>query len=678
MAVERLDADKTTLLVPTLLVIVWLARFLPLLLPDARLWGINHLQFLPPLQVVIFAVAGLAGLALFLPPLRAWSEAAFERTSSVLMDRPRRGRWLAFAAVAAAMFWFFRMPTNFLGDGYTIINNLGGPLPAVIKWSEVGAISLVKFVSRLLPYEGLARGEYAYAIVSAISGGITLFLFFLISYELGEEKKDRLFLWFLLTFSGWMLLFFGYVENYPVLWPVVAGYMLVSIRCLAGKQSLALPTIFLLLVLGLHLQTIFLAPSYLALLLSRSVSARWYRRYRTTIRIALGLLGIAAAVLLVNRYRQSLELRTFFVPPFAGRPLTPHYFLFSPSHLLDMIDELSLLIPIWPALVVLGRIRLKGLMADPLDRFLLLVSGGGLLMLAILDPRLGLGRDWDLFALAGFGPMLYLGRRAIGNMRAASWLFLPLTAMALIAVFPYFAVNLSYRPSLAYYEWLLRLDWRQSRPGLIVLRDYFINSGDISRAKAIDQQIYDMFPTIRLARRASDLSLVGRFDEALSLADSVYHIDPYSAEAYNLRGIIYLRMGDYRKAIADMKQSIELAQYDARTQVNLAQAYYNIGRPDSMWIYLRRALKLNPASGQVLQGFAMAFLGQGQYDSAYVYGLQTIQADSTISNGYLAAVVSSYRAGNMARARKYLGRFVDMASPGEDRERALQMLKQIP
>ncbi|MDD4050612.1 MAG: hypothetical protein PHR28_01770 [candidate division Zixibacteria bacterium] len=672
---DRQAVSKTGLI---LAAIIWAAHLLPFALPETRVWGFDHLLFLPSGYTVIFIVLGAAALTIMAwPPARRFADRLFgSAADAILVDRPSYIRWAAVAAGSLVVFWFARLPLSLLGDGYSVVHNISAKIPVVIKWSEMGAVSIVHFVSTLLPYSGLERGEYAYAIVSVVSGALTVFVFLAIAFELGRDGRSRLFAFCLLLFSGWTLLFFGYTENYPVLWPVVAAYTYFSIRYLRGKTNLILPLIFLIAAVVLHLQAVFLLPSLILLLISRGKGKTWYRRFRKTLWTAAVVVLIGGVAIFYMAYQRSIAFRSFFVPPFDGRPLTPDYFLFSPGHLLDIINEITLLIPLWPLAFAIGRREWREVFGDIALRFLLLICLGGVVLLLALEPKLGMARDWDLFALAGLGPMIILIMALLSSER---WrpLFPGLALLALGLSFPFWTVNMSRPTTIAYYESLLRLDNRQSRPGMIVLRDYYYDIGDSTRGDVIDREIYEKFPSIRMARAANELSSAGDYGKAMIMADSVYHSNPYSSEGYNLRGLVLMRSRQYDQALADFRISASLAEYDYRTWVNIAMGYHYSKRPDEMMKALRQAQKLNPQEPVVLEALAMAFMSTRKYDSGQVYGRYLLEQDSTAYAGYLTIGVGYYVAGDLIRARQNLTRYIGLAPEGQDRRHAIEILDRI-
>lgn len=88
-------------------------------LPDARLWGINHLAFFPlPLRVVLLALVAIC----FVP---SFARLLLEGFLSVTTWLTRPGRnatmiLLALGIVAVGVFWLLRMGTPLLGDGHLL------------------------------------------------------------------------------------------------------------------------------------------------------------------------------------------------------------------------------------------------------------------------------------------------------------------------------------------------------------------------------------------------------------------------------------------------------------------------------------------------------------------------------------------------------------------------------
>jgi tetratricopeptide (TPR) repeat protein len=657
-------------------ILVWGLHFLPFLMPDARLWGFNHLLFGPPALIYIYIASGILSFLLLFFGSNEKLAGAFGSIAGILLDRHFAWKWLLFAAAAPFIFWWARMPVNLLGDGYTLIYSLASDKPIIFKWSEVGAIKVVFYVSRLLPYSGTTLGKYSYALVSVISGGVTIGFLGGLAYELGRDNATRLFALCLLLFSGWILLFFGYVEHYPVLWMFTIGYLFFAIRYLQGRGNLVPSTLLLLASLALHLQTLFFLFSYVGLIFARGPGAKFYQKYKAAFWKGAIILAIIGGVTFLWRYNQSSAFQLFFVPLFS-RPAAPNYSLFSPDHMLDMLNELILLMPLAPVLLVIAWRRIRILAFDNLDWFLVLFSFGGIGLLFVIDPKLGMGRDWDLFALSGLGPALFLIKQSIASSKVVKRLFPGLCLLALVIVLPFYVINLHYQPSIDYFTWLLKLDQPRSRSGLALLRQFYTDVGAHSKADAVHHEICRRFPIVLIGKRIEILTADGQYTEALALADSVFRVDPYSVESYNLRGWVFLSMGEYAKAVEDLEQSLSLKQYDHRIFCNLAMAYSKLGQYEPMMKNYRRAYELYPNYLPALDGLAVGHYILQQYDSAMTYARQALEKDSMYVTGYEVLGMASFQKGKYSDAEKFLSRFVRITNDDIRKSRAINVLAEL-
>lgn len=653
--------------------LLWGLHFLPFLFPGSRLWGFNHLLFLPPAYTWIYLAGGLIFFGLYLPPVSARFESAFNLVSEGFYGKNHRLKLSLFSAAALGLFWLFRVPTNLLGDGYTLIYNMGNDLPVVFKWSEIGSVKAIYLLSHILPFSGMDLGRYSYAIASVVSGAITVFFLGLLTYELVRENVARLFIFGLLLMSGWMLLFFGYVENYTVIWPFVTAYLYYSIRFIKRRGNLIAPTVLMLIGIILHLQVLFFLVSYPVLVFSRGPGRQFFLDHKKMVWSLISVLTAAAGVVFLLRYRNSLVFRSFFVPLFA-RPGVPYYSLLSPSHLLDMFNELILLIPSLPVLIILGWKYRGKIITDRIDAFLAAFSLGGLIFIFAIDPKLGMGCDWDLFALAGVGPLLLLARRCVMPSLRINRFCLQTAALTLILTFPFFATSFGHRSSIDHFTWLLDLDVPRSRFGMTFFHQYYVDIGRQVQADSIHQEIIGRFPALAVGREITGLTESGRFDEALALADSLYWMDPYSVEPYNLRGWIYLQMGRYDKAVENLEQSLRLGRYDLRILCNLGNAYFRLNRYDRALDLFRRARRFSPDYFPVLDGLAHNFFMTRQYDSALYYANRAIARDSAYFPGYEVAGMASYVLHDYAGAEKYLSRYVRITPDSTRRTRAENLL----
>lgn len=126
-----------------ILAVLLLIRFLPLFIPEARLWGFNHLVFLPDSYLVVYILLTAIALALLIPRRNHGSkESPVEIISSLFFDTQNKYYYrILFIAVSACMFIVFAAPAHFLGDGYALIK-ISVPKPAFsTSGASVGSLS---------------------------------------------------------------------------------------------------------------------------------------------------------------------------------------------------------------------------------------------------------------------------------------------------------------------------------------------------------------------------------------------------------------------------------------------------------------------------------------------------------------------------------------------------------
>lgn len=651
-------------------------HLIPLALPDARLWGVNHLLFLP--HYFTYGYLILAAIALAYPgtPIGKAGVRVYDQ-AAVLFEKERTIVWLSAAAASIGAFWLFRMSINLLGDGYSVIHTIGFGEPSVYRWSEAGAIRTVYLLSTLLASDGIVRGQIAYAIASCVSGGATIYFYCQLAFEVTEDRWSRLFTLLMLLSSGSLLLFFGYAENYPVLWPFVVGYVCFAVKHIKGKCGLWLPTLFLLAALYLHLQILFFLISYPVLFFSRGIRYRFYTHHKTLIwstAIVCGLMGLA---LFLFQYARALEFRVFFLPPVSGRPATPGYAVISPIHLLDILNESLLLFPLWPLLVICCRRHAATLFKSAQGVFLTAFAMGGLVFMAAIDPTLGMGRDWDLFALVGLGPILVLSSLVnLTGPRIKAYLPV-LVFSSFMMITPFIISNLQYQGHVEYLKSLLRLDRVRSKTGLILFRSYYHDIGNSATADSLGHALEQNFPITTAINSALELVQRNKIDQADSLARLIFEADPYSADAYRIRGLVETKRGHFQEAIANLQQAVRLAQWNSYILVALAAAYGKAYETDHMMATLRKAQVLAPNTPQLLKSLAAAFFNSQRYDSAYTYGQKAIMADSLDDYYYFLTGMAAYRMGYSASAKRYLTKYLEADSVSSSSTAAKEMLKHL-
>lgn len=393
--------------------------------PAFRLWGVNHLAFLPP--VARYAAIGLLLLAfvpVFARPLYGGACVLFDRMG---FARRNAATWALIVCVSAgsvAVFWSMRSSTLLLGDGQLLVRSFEA---AEEGYEKVIMRSAKAIVNEEMIAPGTTLANYAAVKAGAkwkqpplnsmrafncILGGFLILL--LGTIVTGNFARGELRLWLLLLALGSCSLeiFFGYIENYTTPTLLLALYVVLALRALHARGPAWIAAIPLVMACYAHIQSVLFVPSFVYLVIWTRMPTRraTLLRYWTATFTAAAVIGVIAAPLIV-------KMRKFYVPlGFSNNK----YALFSPNHLADIVNELFMLVPILPVVATMAWIgrdaeRATGRDASrdaratktPTEWFThpaewqlvttILIPCA--LYIIFFHPEIGMARDWDLFTM---------------------------------------------------------------------------------------------------------------------------------------------------------------------------------------------------------------------------------------------------------------------------------------
>jgi hypothetical protein len=394
-------------------------------LPAERLWGINHLAFVPP--TARFAAIGLILLA-FIPvaakPLYRGGIRLFDA-----IGFPRRGAvaWILIVAgmvAATSTFWTFRSSTLLLGDGQLLVRSFEaaeeGYQKVIMRSAKAIANEEMIAPGTTLSYYGAIKAGSKWFKqpplnsmrgFNCLLGGLLILL--LGTVVTGNFARGELRLWLLVLAlaSASMELFFGYIENYTTPTLLLAVYVVLAFRALHGRGPAWLSIVPLGMACYAHVQSILFVPSFVYLMLWTIAPSRRpaLLRYWTTTFTALAIIGVMVAPVMV-------KMRKFYVPlGFSNEK----YAILSPHHLTDIVNELFMLIPILPVvgtMAWLGRNAERASGREARDaratrtptewfthpaewQFVATILVPCALYILFFHPAIGMPRDWDLFTM---------------------------------------------------------------------------------------------------------------------------------------------------------------------------------------------------------------------------------------------------------------------------------------
>jgi len=654
--------NKSFWLVYLSLIFLVLLRIIPFLYPASRTWGFNHLLFLSKEFTLIFFVIAAAGLVFpFLKISEGWSEKFINWFSAAFFESPKRFLYRAvFVFMMGSLFVIFAAPTHFLGDGYQVINNIVAESGTFFKWSESGVILLLRMMKTIINIENNESAVIAIQVVSYLSGILSIWLFFCIAEFSSSDKFKRLLIFSASLFSGALLLFFGYAEHYPPLWVAMTGMLYGGLRFLKKGKGLITGSVFLVLGIAFHLQMAIFIPGviYLTSLRSDSFSSRiQYRRYLfwSLVIIFIGLLGI-----LIYKYVTDLFFQSIVLQLFAGDSNSSQYAAFSLPHLLDMVNEILLISPAF--LIFLTGLRKSSISVDSNKQttlFLSIVSLGCFSFLLLVDPKLGMPRDWDLFSITIY-PVTLLSIFLFDKdllLRLKKLLF-PLTIFLIISVLPFLVENLDEASSIKYSEYLISLDFNKSRNALFIESEYFKKKGDTRKADSLKFIYKSAYPRWNKCDSAAYALARGDIDKAGTILGAMKQ-DLYDAYYQKLMGRLHYFTGDFDKALSYTNNAIRLNSYLASTYGERADIYFVLDSIEKGLNDLRHGYRLDNSNLYILDLLIMTFSEFKQYDSSIYYCYKRLAVDSTFWPTYYELAKAYAHKNDLISAKKYAERMAE-------------------
>jgi hypothetical protein len=271
----------------------------------------------------------------------------------------------------------------------------------------------------------------------------------------------------LMAFTGAVELFFGYVENYTPVIVLGAAFVFTSYRALTAGRSIIIPGIILVVAAAFHVQAVLLAPSYVFLVVWRL----FLKKNQTKIPLA-GILITALTVVIAVAVGRTGTFGRFFLAPIGTGG---EYGVFSPTHLLDALNMVTLLFPAWLLFVVLTlrrRVRhgdKSGSGHRARTAYSWCLISPSLLFLLLFNPELGMARDWDLYCFIALGlltPAVIVLKRhwpRLESSKLAGLLLPPALAVSALVAVPWIGINASPSKSVDRYQSILEYD--QTNPG---------------------------------------------------------------------------------------------------------------------------------------------------------------------------------------------------------------------
>jgi len=167
----------------------------------------------------------------------------------------------------------------------------------------------------------------------------------------------------------------------------------------------------------------------------------------------------------------------------------------------------------------------------------------------------------------------------------------------------------------------------------------------------------------------------GEYDQALEVLAQGIAAHPESAALYAVRGALYLELGEYAKAIADLSKSLELHE-NPDVLTNRALAYKAFGQKEDALKDLNRALELDPHHVAAWFNRGTLYLEEGKPELALPDLDRAVELAPDAAGPYFNRAVAKWQLGKREEAIRDLERFIELAEPSEWKETARKLLEE--
>lgn len=608
--------------------------------PEGRVWGFNWYAYFPSIwQFLPILVALTSGPLAWFLSLRLHHRDS--RADAVANPVGFMTLAIPLTLVSSLCFVAFPGQTHFLGDGYQLLSRLADGLGSVKSW-DIGATLINDAVFAMTSGDNPQRALTTFRIISTVAGVLTLGIVLAAAMALFRDTVRR-FLFFLgLITGGYVLMFFGYVENYALLIALITLYALIGLTAIRSRISAwwALPVIAA--ASFIHIFGLTLMPSLIYLLFRTSNPARRLAGLSGKTKLIVGLAVLSAGIALYHYLNSSYRFFTFaFLPIMPDQFTVEGDYLLSVKHVMDTFNLLILLVP-GLFLLVVGILLTSGRkFFDVIEnRFMSILTLSTLAAVYVFNPGIGMPRNWDLFSIVGV-PLAVMCYYSLLSSKSTG--FIPILAsmlgcvLGLMLLAPRVASQATPRVAIAHFKNYLELDKIRNRNARRLLIDYYKQAGDSisagreqslavrdfpesgynSRGKQnlasgrIDQAEAEFKKAIKLnplfydayANLANCFIAQGGLDSALALLSIADGLNPYNATIISNTGTVYLRLNELEQALSFFHEALRIDSMNQNSLVGLASAYLKAGRPEHSMEYVTR---LHDQSDIAYQYFAQA------------------------------------------------------------------------
>ncbi len=638
------------------------------LLPDRRLWGFNHLAFLPTIAWLLFGIVLIAAVVAVwrLPDSQPDYRRGLRIPEGILIAGILFG-WIVLT-------WVARGSTQLLGDGYLRIDEIERLRPGTYGIQEF----LPGLLAALLHQNALAgwsvSGRDALAIVGVFSGAVLLLGAFPLwprvidgdSNERGSYARVSA-LWLLA--GGSSVLFFGYAESYALSWALLSLFTLSLVGHRHRRLGWGWPVALWAVAIWSHLAALAWAPALIWEAGRADVPGR--RRYLPVAVSVCVVVAVTLALWYLKPNRDQLGFGQHLLPLWGAR-----YSVIDWRHLADILNEIVLLAPIgflllWP------EDRSGGSCVGMADVLLFTPTVAAFLL---FNPELSFPRDWDLFALFSAPVVTFLA--VVIARRRWAWSMprrLATLAVGAATLGLWVWVNADAGASVTRFSNLLELDPRSRKVGTgrEVLARYWREMGRWDLAADELGRALALGPHARLSiQRGIALSTIGQTDSALASFQAAIAADSTDPDGCFGAGQTLWVMGRADASLPYLERAVSMDSTRPDYRYHLGMTLRDLKQPVTALPHLRFAMSHNPAQPDYAIACGITLYDLGDYDGAIGILNATLQRFPDYNLAYLDLGWVYFKMGRYDQASSALAAY-EQRQPPSDQDANPRRLRQL-
>ena len=625
--------DPLALTTPFLAVV--LMHIFGWLFPGNATWGFSFWSEVNPAVAICVFVASIL---LLIPPITRYVARQLRILDIFARLIKRTGKAGALVLLSAAMlliFYYFRSKALVYGDGFTVLNEADGTEPIILLFQYKFQILSIYFYRYAFYFFKDLTGlepQQLYSLINAVGGVLGMWALVRISGQITSHKTSRVFVFVGSLTSASVLLFFGYIENYT--WALALALWTVSLAIGYSKRENGLIGLLLVACVALMLHMVTL-PFVLVALMSLFMRSSPSGTYLFGIRLAVFNSIIVAGSLVLVTLSQVADIDIFVsLVPIAGNP----YWILSPAHLLDMLNEFALVASFGVVILIFERFHSwkRAQAIGPIDGILASATLFTLLVTFWIDPGIGAPRDWDLLSFVGLPLTLWALYRFTKIFPARE-----IPARWIVAVVVILCVQLGAnlyeknRPDLAIARLSALLDddihyqesYKQAQrclPWAVILYKS-LNRGDLA-IEHFKRRLGAIGECHRSCFHLGDIyAEVGEYDSAAKYLEIGTQTMPHDTRVLVNMSIIEKLRGRYVSSVDWARRAVELEPSNVEALTTLGTSLCYCERADESLPYFRQACRLSPGSFGHLANLGYCFQLIGHIDSAYYYVHEALQ-----------------------------------------------------